>query len=383
MISRPTWAEVSLTSLRHNYATIRDYVSPEATVCAVVKADAYGHGAPRCALALQEEGCKSFGVTSPTEGIELREAGITGRILLLSGFWRGEEESVVAYRLTPSIWDWDHVELLESAAEKLEMAPQSVPVHLKIDTGMARLGVSMADLPEMLNVLKSAHCVFLEGILSHLASAEVMDAPDVEAQLQRFDDAATRVIESGLSPVYYHIANSAAVATRERAWKNLVRPGISLYGYYLPFMSVISGAPDQSVELPVTPVLTWKTRIIAIRELPAHQRVGYNGAFVTQAPSRIAVLPVGYGDGLSRQLSSRGRVIVRGDFANIVGNVSMDLTMVDATGIPGVAVGDEVVIIGEGGGRKISAWEVASHAQTIPYEVLCGINKRVPRVYID
>jgi len=383
MVTRPNWAEISLTALRHNYATLRDYVAPEATVCAVMKANAYGHGAQRCALAIQEEGCKWFAVTSPAEGIELREAGITGHILVLSGFWRGEEDIVVAYDLTPIIWDWEHIELLENAAEKHDKAPESVPVHLKVDTGMARLGVSMAELSPMIEALKSANAVYLEGLASHFASAEVVDAPDVEAQLQSFDDAATRVIEGGLSPTHFHIANSAAIITRDRSWKNMVRPGIALYGYHLPFVSVVSGQADPSLELPVIPVLTWKTRIIALKDVGAHQPVGYNGGFVTQSPTRLAIIPVGYGDGLSRQLSSRGRVIVRNDYANIVGNISMDITILDVTGIPGVSVGDEVILIGESEKRKITAWEHAGHALTIPYEVLCNIGDRVTRVYVE
>ncbi len=382
MTMRPTWAEISLTTLRHNYSTIRDYVAPDAVVCAVVKANAYGHGAPACAKALQQEGAKWFAVTSVEEGIELRQAGIRGRILMLSGFWRGQEEAVIEHNLTPAIWDWSHIELLENAAEKMDKAPESVPVHLKVDTGMARLGTAMADLPAMIEALQSANFVMLEGMFSHLASADVVDGTECPAQMNRYDAAVKLVTESGLAPLYFHLANSAAIMSREAAWKNMVRPGISLYGYYLPFMSVITGNTDYTPDLPVKPVLEWKTRIISLRDVGARQALGYNAAYITQAPARIAALPVGYGDGLSRQLSSRGRVIVRGDFANIVGNVSMDITLIDVTGLP-VDVGDEVILIGESGKRSITAWDHAGHAQTIPYEILCNISARVPRVYID
>lgn len=382
MTMRPTWAEVSLTALQHNYSTIRDYVAPDAVVCAVVKANAYGHGGPQCAQALQKEGAKWFAVTSVEEGVELRKAGIRGRVLLLSGFWRGQEEAVLEYNLTPAVWDWSHIELLENAAEKMDRAPQSVAVHLKVDTGMARLGTSLSELTAMIQVLQSSNFVMLEGVFSHMASADVVDGPESEAQLVRYDDAVTAIIENGLSPLYFHLANSAAIVTREKSWKNMVRPGISLYGYYLPFMSIITGRPDHTPELPVKPVLSWKTRIISLRDVGAHQPLGYNAAYITQAPARIAALPVGYGDGLSRQLSSRGRVIVRGDFANIVGNVSMDLTLIDVTGLP-VDVGDEVILIGESGKRSITAWDHAGHAQTIPYEILCNISARVPRIYVE
>jgi alanine racemase len=382
-ITRPTWAEISRTALQHNYATVRDYVAPGATVCAVVKADAYGHGAAECALAFQQERAKWFGVSTPEEGVKLREAGIRGRILLMSGFWRGAEDLIIEHNLTPAVWDWEHIELLENAAEKLDKAPQSVAVHWKVETGMARLGTSMDDLNQMISVLQSAQFVMLEGVFTHMASAEVVDAPDVDAQIVRFDDACMTITESGLAPVYFHMANSAGIVTRERTWKNMVRPGLSLYGYYLPFTSVLGGLADHAPELPVIPALTWKTRIIAMRDVDVRTPVGYNGAYITQAPSRLAVLPVGYADGFSRHMSNRGRVLVRGDYANVVGNVTMDLVTIDVTGMPGVSIGDEVVLIGEQGNKKITAWEHASHASTIPYEILCGISARVPRKYVD
>lgn len=382
-ITRPTWAEISRTALQHNYATVRDYVAPGATVCAVVKADAYGHGAVDCALAFQQEGAKWFGVSTPEEGVKLREAGVRGRILLMSGFWRGAEDLVIGHNLTPAVWDWEHIELLENAAEKLDKAPQSVAVHWKIDTGMERLGTSEQEMNHIIGVLQAANFVMLEGVFTHLASAEVVDAPDVDAQVARFDDACLTITESGLSPVYRHMANSASILARERTWKNMVRPGLSLYGYYLPFTSVLGGLADTTADLPVIPALTWKTRIIAMRDVDAHTPVGYNGAYITQGPSRLAVLPVGYADGFNRHLSNRGRVLVRGDYANVVGNVTMDLVTIDVTGMPGVSIGDEVVLIGEQGSKKITAWDHASHAATIPYEVLCAISARVPRKFVD
>ncbi|HEV2113713.1 MAG TPA: alanine racemase [Terriglobales bacterium] len=380
---RPTWAEISLTALQHNFRTLQDYVAPGATVCAIVKADAYGHGAVECAKALEEEGALWFGVSSAEEGVALREGGVSGRILLCSGFWRGEEEAIIKHDLTPAVWDWDHIELLEEAARKLHRGTdQPVPVHLKVDTGMARLGIAPGEVASFAATIKEAEHVVLEGMFTHLASAEVLDAPDGEAQLGRFQDAIAAVRETGLSPIYLHMANSAAIVTRENTWMNMVRPGIALYGYYLPFTSVISGTPDQSLELPVKHVLTWKTRIMAVRDVPERQPISYNGSYVTQAPAKIAVLPVGYADGFDRHLSSRGRVIVRNDYAAVVGTVTMDMTMIDVTGIPGVDVGEEVILIGSSERRSISAWEHASFASTIPYEILCGISKRVPRKYV-
>ncbi len=381
MISRRTWAEVSVSKLRHNFRTVQDFVAPQATVCAVVKADAYGHGAQGCARALEMEGAQWFGVTSTHEGMLLREAGIKGRILVMAGFFRGEEEYLVQNNLTPTIWDWNHIELLEDAATR--WGKDKVNVHLKVDTGMTRLGANLSELPALADALRDARHLRVEGFYSHFASAEVVDAPSVEQQMERFGQASATMVEHGLTPQFLHIANSSALATRPKTWMNFVRPGLALYGYHLPFISAVNGAPDTSHELPVLPVLTWKTRIIALRDVPEHTPIGYSGAYVTPAPARIAVLPVGYADGLNRQLSSRGRVIVRGDFASIIGNIAMDLTTIDVTGIPGVDIGDEVIIIGSQGNRSISPWEHASHASTVAYEILCAISKRVPRKFVD
>lgn len=378
----PAWVEVSLTALQHNFRTILSYVRPEAEVCAVVSSNAYGHGAAACAQALQKEGAKWFATTTCAEGIELRECGITGRILLLGGLWRGAEEDVVRYELTPAVWSWDHLELLENAAEKVK-PQQPVAIHLKINTGMNRLGVDLNDLPSILETIKSAPHLNLEGIFSHLAAAELTDGTQSELQLERMNRALEMVGTAKLDAPICHIANSAGIISCPAAKFNLVRPGLSLYGYYLPFTSVVTRIADPSLELPVMPALTWKTRILHIREVEAGQLVGHSGSYKTEFPTRIAVLSVGYGDGLNRQLSARGRVIVRDDYAAIIGNIGMNFTTIDVTGIPGVDVGDEVIIIGESGKRKITAWEHANLASTVPYEILCAISPRLLRKYID
>lgn len=377
---RPTWAEVSLANLRQNFRVVQEFVAPRCAVCAVVKAHAYGHGAVECARALELEGAKWFGVTSTDEGIALRGGGITNRVLLLTGFWRGDEEAVLEHDLTPAIWDREHIERLEKAAAKLKK--DSISVHLKVDTGMARLGANPADLPLLAKALKSARRLELEGVFTHFASAEVVDSPEVDAQITRFDKVVDMLLKAGLPPVYYHMANSSAIACRPQTWRNMVRPGIALYGYYLPFHSILTGKPDTSYELPVKPVLSWKTRVFSLRDVGADQPIGYSGSYVTQAPARIAALPVGYADGLSRQLSSRGRVIVRDQYAPIVGNISMDITLIDVTNIPGAQVGDGVVILGETKRCSVTAWDHAGIAATIPYEILCNISKRVPRKYV-
>lgn len=382
MHSHPTWVEVSLTALRHNFRTVLSYVQPEATVCAVLKSDAYGHGACACAVALQQEGAKWFAVTSAEEGVALRKVGINGRILLLGGLWRGEEEDIVQHALTPAIWDWNHLELLENAAEKLQSA-RPIPIHLKVNTGMHRLGVDLTDLPQILETIQSASHLQLEGIFSHFGSSEVVDLPRCDLQLQRFEQAIEAAAKLDLKPSVCHIANSAAIVAYPKSWFNLVRPGISIYGYYLPFTSVLTRSADPSLELPVKPALSWKTRVVQIRQVEAGQVVGQGPGYVTEFPAKVAVLSVGYGEGLNRQLSSRGRVIIHDDYASIIGNVSMNLTTVDVTGVPGVEVGDEVIIIGETEKRKITAWEHANLVSTIPYETLCSISPRVPRKYVE
>jgi len=222
----------------------------------------------------------------------------------------------------------------------------------------------------------------LEGFFTHLASAEVTDAPDVTAQAASFERCVAVVREAGFAPEYVHMANTSGLATRRSLWKDMVRPGLGLYGYNLDYVSKSGGNGDASLNLPVTPVLSWKSSVFNLRDVPAGQAIGYGGSYVTPRPARIAALPVGYADGLTRKLSSRGQVIIRGEYAPMVGNISMDITLVDVTGIPGVAIGDEAILIGASGERRITAWDQARIAQTIPYEILCNMSKRVPRQYV-
>jgi alanine racemase len=375
--TRPTWADVSLPNLRHNFRVVAKHVGAGVTICAVVKADAYGHGAVDCSRALEEEGAKWFGVTSLDEAIPLRNAGIQGRILLMTGFWRGEEQEIVNLRLTPTVWEPWQIESLEKAAERAGISDYSV--HLKVDTGMGRLGVSMDGLAEICKVLKSSSHVSVEGFSTHLASSEVLDAPSVDDQIKQFNHARKTLHDFGFKPEFIHVANTSAVISRQESWNTMVRPGLALYGYYLPFERAGREVSGSKLKLPVKPVLTWKTKILSLREVPAHQALGYGGTYVTKAPARIAVLPVGYADGLNRQISSGGRVIVRGYYAPIVGRISMDLTLADVTGLGEVAVGDEVVLLGSVDGLSVDAREHASLANTVPYEILCNISKRVPR----
>ncbi len=376
--TRPTWAEVSLTKLRQNFRTVQKHLGANVTVCAVVKADAYGHGAVECSRALEAEGTRWLGVTSLDEAIPLREAGIEARILLMTGFWRGEENEIVRLRLTPTVWEPWHIESLEKAATV--MGAQH-PVHLKVDSGMGRLGVAIDRLPAVLADLKGSPHLVLEGLSTHLASSEIMDAPSVSEQEHRFADALGMVHKAGFDPPFIHVANTGAVISRRETWNTMVRPGIALYGYYLPFTRAGREVSGGTLRLGVKPILTWKTRILSLRDFAANEPLGYGGTYVTKAPAHVAVLPVGYADGYNRQLSNRGRVIVRDHYAPIVGSISMDLTLVDVTGIPGVAVGDEVILLGTGDGLSVDALEHARLASSSPYEILCNISKRVPRRY--
>ncbi|HXZ32023.1 MAG TPA: alanine racemase [Terriglobales bacterium] len=377
--TRPTWAEVSLGALRQNFRTVQRHIGNGLTICAVVKADAYGHGAVECSRALEDEGAKWFGVTSLDEAIPLREAGIRGRILLLTGFWRGEEEEIVHLKLTPTVWEPEQIELLEKAASALGVRH---PVHLKVDTGMGRLGVAPENLAKVCSALHSAPHLELEGLSTHLASSEILDAPSVTEQLKSFEDVRRSLGSEGFHPSIVHAANTGAVISRKESWHNMVRPGIALYGYYLPFERAGREVSGSGLRLGVKPVLTWKTRILSLRDVGANQALGYGGIYVTKAAARIAVLPVGYADGFNRALSSRGRVIVREHYAPVVGRISMDLTLVDVTGLPAVAVGDEAILLGACDGLSVEAREHAALANTVLYEILCGISKRVPRRYV-
>jgi alanine racemase len=379
--TRPTWADVSLTNLRQNFRTVQKHVSAAVTVCAVVKADAYGHGAVECSKSLEAEDAKWLGVTSLDEAIPLRDAGVRANILLMTGFWRGEEGEIVRLHLTPTVWEPSQIESLDKAAAGLGVAQH--PVHLKVDTGMGRLGVGIDQLPAVLNVLRSAKHLTVEGLSTHLASSEIMDAPSVAEQERSFEAARRMVRDAGLEPRFVHVANTSAVISRRETWNTMVRPGVSLYGYYLPFQRAGREVSGGTLRLPVKPILTWKTRILSLRNFGANQALGYGATYVTKAPAHVAVLPVGYADGYNRQLSNRGRVILREHYAPILGSISMDLTLVDVTGIPGVSVGDEVILLGTCDGLSVDALEHARLANSSPYEILCNISKRVPRRYVS
>ena len=379
--TRPNWAEVSLPALRHNFRVLQEHVGSDVAICAVVKCDAYGHGAQECALALEQEGAKWFGVTSTDEGVILREAGITGRVLVMCGVYRGEEEDALRLSLTPAVFRLQDAEALAQAAVRQRLT-SPVAIHLKIDTGMARLGLPLADLEAFAEGIQRLPQIELEGVFSHLASSEVLDDEATQRQIERFTAALRTLAAYGLHPRLRHLANTSAAIERPDTWHNFVRPGLALYGYeQQPCYG--DGSPATALPLPLQPVLAWKTHVIAVRDVPAGQALGYNGAYKTLAPARIATVSVGYGDGLSRRLFGNGEVLLRGQRAPMRGRISMDLTLVDVTHIAGAAIGDEVTLIGRSGTQEITARDLARWEGTVVYETLCNLTKRVPRRYVE
>jgi len=359
------------------------------TICAVVKCNAYGHGVEECAPALEQAGAKWFGVTSTDEGVLLREAGIKGRILVLCGLYAGEEEDALHHQLTPAVFRLEDAQAVARAAAQLGLTSK-VPVHLKVDTGMARLGLPFAELESFAEGVKRLSQIELEGVFSHLASSEVLDDEGTHQQIERFETVLHTLASHGLHPRLRHLANSGGVVARPDTWHNFVRPGLVLYGYEQPPCHRDGSLAAGLSPLPLNRALAWKTHVLGLRDVPAGQALGYGGAYVTPAPARIAVVSVGYGDGLARKISiasagapetatGRGQVLLRGQRAPIVGRISMDLTLVDVTRVAGAAIGDEVVLIGRSGEQEITAWDHARWADTVVYETLCNLSKRVPR----
>ncbi|HSB08205.1 MAG TPA: alanine racemase [Blastocatellia bacterium] len=370
---RPTRAEINLDNLIHNLRVTSAALGEGIAIMPAVKADAYGHGAVECARALEEAGAQWFGVALPEEGITLREAGIAKPILCLGGFWEGQEGSLIAQRLTPVVFRLELLDRLDRAARASEVI---VDYHLKVDTGMGRLGVPRGELKAFLDGASRLENVRLDGVLTHLASADSQDHSDfTERQMRSFEDAVEIIRARGHRPTWIHQANSAGAHAYPSSRGNLVRLGGVLYGLW-------RDVTNRSI-----PPLDWRavmslhTRVMLVKTVPAYTALGYGGTYVTSRESRIATLPIGYEDGLSRALSNRGEVIVRGRLAPIVGRVSMDLTLVDVTDIEDVGMDDEVVVIGIQGGIQLTAESIASQIGSISYEVTCGVSDRVPRIY--
>lgn len=374
---RPTWAEISLPKLRRNFDYVRR-AAGQRRVMAVVKADAYGHGAVTVARTLALAGADWFGVATVEEALELRAAGVSQPILLLGGLYMSDPAHLIEYCLTPTLSSTARLDTYSECARRFG---KPIEFHLKIDTGMGRLGLPPDRLKAFVNHYRELPGLEMKGLFTHLASAEDLVASQTEDQTLGLNEALRQVRELGIRPEWVHVANSAALAAGWPFPENLVRIGALLYGYCLP-LNLPPGrqAPEP---LQVEPILTLKSRVVYLKDVPTGTPLGYGAAFHTRRRSRIATVPVGYADGLSRALSNRGWAIVRGHCARIVGNISMDLTLLDVTDVPGVDIGDEIILLGQDDHCSITALEIADLVGTVPYEILCSIGKRVPRIYLD
>jgi len=366
---RPTIGEVDLGALEFNYRQIKKRVPEGVKVLAVVKADAYGHGAIPISLRLEKLGVEYLGVAISEEGVELRRAGVKAPILVLGGIFGEDVDQIFRFRLTPVVFRKDCLKILSEEAEKRK---RKVKVHLKVDTGMGRVGVPLGLWPDFLREVRRFPKIETEGILSHFSMTDEEEG-FTQSQWRAFQSAVAVAQELGISSQYLHMASSAMLTTFPGYAAGLVRPGIMLYGSYPSpvFRSLIS----------LKPVMTLKTRIHFLKSVSSGARISYGGTFMAKRESRIATLPIGYADGYSRHLSNHGEVLIHGKRAPVVGRVCMDFIMVDVTDIPRASVGDEVILIGQQGGEQITPEEIAEKINSISYEVLCSIGKRVPRIY--
>jgi alanine racemase len=377
---RPVWAEISLQAILHNLRAIRKQVGASRKILAVVKSNAYGLGAVPVAKALQKAGTEWFGVTCANEGVELREAGIRKRILILTGFWPGEEKRLIQNNLTPTVTRVDDLGHLERSA-KTAGGKSRVRFHLKINTGMNRLGIAANEVDSFARTLAACKHIELEGTFTHFASAEDFTAQQTNEQERVFLACLARLRALGVSPGIVHMANSGAICGRPSTWADMVRPGAILYGYYQSF-----DPPQKKQEVmgqvALHPCLSLRARIISLRNVPVGEGVGYAARFVTKRPSRIAVINAGYADGVVRALTNRGWALVRGRRAPLVGTISMDLTTLDLTDVPEAVLGDVVTIYGKDGEAAIEVSEVAHQIGTVTSDLLCALGRRVPKFYV-
>jgi alanine racemase len=364
--SRPTWAEVDLEALADNYRALTSLPAPR--VIPVIKADAYGHGMIPVARALVSAGARMLAAGIVEEGVGLRRAGISEEILVLGTSWRGQERAALENRLTLSVDTPESVRRLEAAD-----AHPPASVHIKVDTGMARLGVRWDRMGPLLDAVRSARHVRLTGVFSHLSSADESDPAVTLEQTRRFEHSLGTIRESGLDCGEIHFANSAGLLYHQPLRRWSARAGIALYGYC---------ADSGRSPVKLRPVLCLKTRVGPIRSLEAGEPIGYNRRYFAPRPSLVTTLPVGYADGFNRRLGNRGRVIIEDKWAPVVGAVSMDMIAVDLTDLPEVREGDEVILLGSSAHCRMTADEWADLLGTIPYEVLCAVAPRIPRIYV-
>ena len=368
---RPTYARIDHAALAHNLGRVRSHVGPGCRVLAVVKADAYGHGAIDAAHTFVENGAWGLAVSLVEEGVELREGGVHAPVVVLGGVVPGSQDVIVHRKLTPVVWSREHLQMLSAAVRRAGARPLSV--HLKIDTGMSRLGVLPEDLGGVLDWFRSEagrHLVF-EGVMTHFACADDPDDDLSNArQLSSFSDCLDTISAYGLRPTLRHASNSAAMVRFPNARYDMVRPGIALYG----------AASGREVELDgLRLAMQVVSRVLAVRRLSAGARISYGGRHQLERDARVAVVPVGYADGYPRSMSGHAQMLVRGHRCNVLGNITMDVCMLDVTDLPDVRAGERVTLMGRQGGQELDVHTLAEWASLIPYEIMCGISKRVPR----
>lgn len=379
---RPTRAEINLAALRHNLRVVQRHAAG-AKVWAVLKADGYGHGAPAVARTLERAGADGFCVALLEEGIELREAGIRAPVLVMGGYYGSAHEEVVLRKLVPAVHDLGQIEAFARIARS-GLAPGPIEVHLKIDSGMGRLGVRPRELAAFADALARIEEVRVVGLMTHLACADALSSEQTREQMRLFDEATARLAERGIRPAVRHAANTAALL-RAEARLDAVRPGIAIFGVSPRLVRGDDAEGRAPLSGDLHPVMRVRSEIVGLRAVEPGEAIGYGHLWRAARPSTIATLAMGYADGVSRRLTNKGEVLVRGKRAPIVGAVSMDMCMIDVTEVTGVALRDEVVVFGpqEGplGKDCITADEVADHAGTIAWEVLTSISRRVPRFY--
>jgi alanine racemase len=389
-VGRPVWAEISLSALKQNLEAIRNYVNPTSEkrqtprmVLSIVKGNGYGHGGPEVSKALEKFGSDWFGVASTGEAMDLRQANVRKPILVLGGFWPGEEKNLVEHDLTPAIHRCEALELINAAAARARK--RRATIHLKIDTGMNRLGIAPGDVECFAKQLAKCKRLELTGTFTHLASSEVLTdsftGRQTSEQLDRFFGAIDRLRKLGIEPGIVHIANSAAIAARPETWADMVRPGAVLYGYH-PGFDPMERRFEFEAKLALRPVLSLRARLINVRSVSNGAAVGYDASWVAKRPSRVAVLSAGYGDGIHRSLGNRGCVAIRGQMAPIIGIVSMDVTMLDVTDVLDVAIGDVATVYGTDGEKCYPANVVARSIGTVTSDLISGVSRRVPRFYL-
>ncbi len=366
---------VSRKQIVRNYRSVCAVVGQGTEVAAVVKADAYGHGALEVARVLLDEGVRWLAVSSVDEGVSLRTAGMReARILVMGGFLPYEGEAVAEFDLTPAVHSLDQIRLMDRLARD---TGKPLRYHLKIDSGMGRLG-TRAPASEILGTLAETRHARLEGLMTHFASAADYTTDQTDVQLAYFHRIAGDLRAGGVTAAYLHTSSTNAIGYgRREAWHNLVRAGHALYGYVSP-----ARGPAPAQLLDVKPALTWKARLLAVKDIPEGALVGYGGTFRAPRPMRIGILGAGYADGIFHRLSNRGKVIAAGKLTSILGTISMDLTTIDLNHTPALAPGDEVTLLGREGEASLDAQQIARVAGTISYNILCSISARVRRVYV-